>query len=252
MQGTLVKSNPWFLLNSCKKSSSIRIFCLPYAGGGASVYHSWVASAPNHIEVCPIQLPGRENRISEELFDNIQLLTKELATQIEPHVDKPYALFGHSMGALIVFELARELRRRKIREPERLFFSGRIAPHVPRVKPPIHDLDHQSFLKCLYDLNGTPESILQNEELMELFMPMLRNDFKMVETYEYIDEAPLNIPFSVLRGSEDSETSAYFMNEWSKHTVDSCIQHLIKGNHFFLNDQPQKILDLINEDLSFK
>ncbi|OEH94428.1 thioesterase II family protein [Bacillus solimangrovi] len=249
MQKTVMKNSPWLFVNKFSNSSSVRLFCLPYAGGGATIYHQWMSSISNKIEVCPIQLPGRENRIGEASYDNILFLVKEIAKEIEPYIDRPYALFGHSMGALICFELARELRRRKINNAERLFLSGRNAVHIPRLKPPIHKLDQETFINRLRELNGTPELLLQNKELMEFVIPIIRNDFKMVETYSYEQEKILNIPITVIGGTNDPYTSIEYLEEWREHTSNNCEVHQVEGEHFFLNNRTAEVLEIISNDL---
>lgn len=156
------------------QQSILRLFCFPYAGGAASIFRNWSHYLPAFIKVCPVELPRRGNRSKENLFNNLLPLVKILAKDILPHLDKPFAFFGHSMGALISFELAHFLQRENCFSPIHIFVSGRRAPHISDTDPPIHKLPESEFIRELRRLNGTPSSVLQNSELMKLMLPVVR------------------------------------------------------------------------------
>ncbi|MEL6702992.1 MAG: alpha/beta fold hydrolase [Bacteroidota bacterium] len=219
------------------ESPTVRMFCLPYAGGGASIYRQWGSVWPHVAEVFAVQPPGREGRIAEPLLTSMDTWIGQLATAVSPYLDRPYALFGHSMGALASFELAHELLRRGEPSPQCLIVSGRGAPHVPdpEIGIPMHQLSEGDFVERLKLLDGTPTAVLENRELMDLMVPVLRADFQVIETYSYTDRAPLPIPISVFGGISDSTATREDLEAWSEMTSNSFSIHRFQGGHFFLN-----------------
>src|SRR5581483_6245374 len=149
-------------------SPRLRLFCFPYAGGGASIYRTWPGKLPPTVEVCPIYLPGRENRIREKLFTHISPLVQALEDALQPHLDRPFAFFGYSLGALVAFELTRHLRRNQLPSPEYLFMAAHRAPQHPQHDSAVHQLPDPEFIRAVHRLGGTPEAVLQHEELMQV------------------------------------------------------------------------------------
>src|SRR5918999_1348036 len=174
-------SNPLFGSLKPNPGAQVRLFCFPYAGGGAAIYQGWAEHLPAAIDVCPIHLPGRGVRVNEKAYTKVSDLVRDLTPAILPLLDKPYALFGHSMGGLISFELARELRRRNVPAPVHIFISGRKAPQIPQQEEFIYNLPESEFVETLLRLNGTPTDILENKELMCIMIPLLRADFELCE-----------------------------------------------------------------------
>jgi medium-chain acyl-[acyl-carrier-protein] hydrolase len=240
-------SNPeitWLKTNS---SASLRLFCFPYAGGSSYLFRSWLNYLPKNIEVCPIELPGRGMKIKSIPFKQIEPLVKAIAIEILPYLDKPFAFFGHSMGGLVSFELARFMRRHHNLEPAHLFISGRRAPQTKDLKPPIHNLPQAEFIHELRQLNGTPSGVLNNHELMELLIPILRADFTVLETYTYFDETPLNCPISVFGGLQDKEVSLEQLEAWQAQTLNSFSLKMLPGDHFFIHSYQSFIPELIQQ-----
>lgn len=215
----------------------IRVLCFPYAGGGASIFRSWSELLPPEVEACAVQLPGREDQLRQAPFTQLSLLEQTLAQVLEPYLHIPLVLFGHSMGGLISFELARQLRRQRQPTPVHLFVSGHHAPQLPDPNPPIHQLPDPAFVAELRRLNGTPETVLQNSELMEVFLPVLRADFAICETYKYSIEAPLDCPLSVFGGLRDDRVSRDELAAWRSQTSASFTLDMFPGNHFFLESE---------------
>jgi len=228
----------------------LRLFCFPYAGGGASIFRTWSNNLPSEVEVCPIQLPGRENRLQEPPFNRLAPLVHVLAHVLLPYLDLPFVFFGHSMGALISFELARYLRRQHAPGPLHLFVSARRAPQIPAINPPIHHLPESAFIEALRDFNGTPESILQNAELMQLLLPVLRADFAVCETYTYSVEDPLACAISTFGGLQDCEVCYDELAAWREQTDGFFTQRMLPGNHFFLRSARVSLLRYITQDLT--
>jgi medium-chain acyl-[acyl-carrier-protein] hydrolase len=215
--------------------ADIRLFCLPYAGGGTLIFRNWPDLLPADIKVCPIRLPGRENRIGTAPFRRISDLTDALICDLVPFLDRPYAVFGHSMGALLGFEMVRTLRRREAPLPRRLLVSGCWAPQAPFPHNPLHTLPRNEFIARLREYGGTPEAVLDHAELMDLFIPVLRADFEMVETYAYTPEKPLECPISAFGGEWDERVSQEDLADWAEQTESDFKLSLFPGDHFFLH-----------------
>jgi medium-chain acyl-[acyl-carrier-protein] hydrolase len=240
-------TNPWITCLKPNPSASLRLFCLPYAGGNSYIFRPWLDRVSKTIEICPIELPGRGFQIKSTPFRQIELLVKAIAPAILPYLDKPFAFFGHSMGGLVSFELARFIRREYSLEPVHLFISGRRAPQIKNLKPPIHDLPEAEFLEKLRQLNGTPEEVLNNDELMELLIPILRADFALLENYNYTPEAPLKCPISVFGGLQDREVQLEELEAWREHTVGSFSLKMLTGDHFFVHSSQSLLPELIKQ-----
>jgi medium-chain acyl-[acyl-carrier-protein] hydrolase len=226
-----------------------RLFCFPYAGGGASIYHAWSRGLPATIDVCAVQLPGRENRIEEPLFTSLPSLIDALVYELAPYFDKPFAFFGHSMGALISFELARRLRRGRQPEPSQLFVSAYSAPQLPRSREVLHNLPSAEFLRSVFRMGGTPPAVLMNKELVNLMLPILRADFTIIETYVYTREEPLACPITAFGGGQDTVVTAHALQGWREQTSDIFKLYMLPGNHFFLQNNQQQLLQIIAADL---
>lgn len=175
----------------------LRLFCFPYAGGSAAIFRKWVENIPQTIELCAVEFPGRISQIQTSPLTRIEPLVDAIATALLPYLDKPFAFFGHSMGALVSFEVARLLQTEYNLKPGYLFISGRQAPQIPPHTAPIHNLPEPEFLAQLRRLNGTPAVLLENAELMQILIPILRADFAVLENYTYIDKPPLNCAIAV-------------------------------------------------------
>lgn len=242
-------SHLWGIPQKPKSGTRLRLFCFPYAGGGAAVFRGWAELLPSAVEVIPIQLPGRENRLREPAITQIPLLVQTVAQQLAVYLDKPFVLWGHSMGALISFELARQFRRENKPAPIHLFLSGHKAPQVEETKPPIHGLPEAEFIEEIRLLNGTPEAVFQNKELMQLLIPILRADFTAVESYQYTHEAPLDCSMSVYGGLQDDTINQRDLMLWSKHTTQTFRLHMFPGDHFFLHDAQAALLQTVSHKL---
>lgn len=209
----------------------------------------WPNEVPATVDIWTAQLPGRGNRIQEPPFTNLSPLVQALAEAIVPFLDRPFAFFGHSMGAMISFELARILQRRLGLKPDHLFVSGRIAPHIMDTQRRTYDLPEAEFIEELRRLNGTPVEVLEHPELMELMTPLLRADFSVVGTYTYLPGLPLNCPITAFGGLQDPEVSREQLEAWREYTTASFSLHMFPGDHFYLNTKRQLLLQVLSREL---
>ncbi|OKH28423.1 thioesterase II family protein [Chroogloeocystis siderophila] len=228
--------------------ADVRLFCFPYAGGGTLSFRSWGKNLPV-LEVCAIELPGRGRLMTIPPFTQLEPLVEAIATNILPHLNKPFAFFGHSMGAIVSFELTRILRKNYGIEPLHLFVSGRRAPQTSSEASFIHTLPEPEFLIKLRHLNGTPEAILANAELMELLSPILRADFAAVETYVYTEESPLNCSITAFGGLQDPEVNFTELEAWQQQTIAAFSVEMFPGDHFFLHSAEDLLLHSIEKSL---
>jgi medium-chain acyl-[acyl-carrier-protein] hydrolase len=243
-----VRAGGW-IVGTRRTDPAVRLFCLPPAGGGSSEYASWTEDFAEDIEVCPVELPGRQTRWREAPEDAVDALVEQLATAIAGELDRPYALFGHSMGSLLAFELIRTLRRRGQALPRVLFVSGGRAPHLRRTQDSIHDKSTEELTARLKAIGGLPDEVYQEKELLELLMPTIRADFALCETYRYREEPPLECPIVGLAGAEDEETPPAMMERWREQTAAGFALRVLPGGHFFLRPQRDAVLGVVRSAL---
>lgn len=220
-----------------------RLFCMPYAGGGVAPYRLWSRSLPDDIEVFAAQLPGREARIRETPLPSIAMMVTELLPVIEAASDLPYAIFGHSMGALIAYELTVALEKRGGRPPSRLFVSARRPPDEPDVRVPLHAMPGPQFLDELQERYGAiPAPVLDEPELLELLLPIVRADIRAVETYQpAADVARIRCPVLVYGGDADRHPLPAQLPLWDRACESPVRVRVFSGDHFYLNVQREAL-----------
>jgi medium-chain acyl-[acyl-carrier-protein] hydrolase len=247
--GTTHSTDRWFERYPSTAALRLRLVCLPYAGGGPGIYSSWSALLPQSVELGSVLLPGRGMHVKEAPVTSIAPLVQQLSDSLASYLDVPLALFGHSMGALLAFELARELRRRGWTQPVILLVSGHAAPQLPPLAEPIHDLPDSEFVQHIRDFEGTPDEVLQHVELMQIVLPILRADFSMLEAYQYVDEGPLSCAVSAFGGWQDSSLQQEQLEAWRQQTLGPFRLRMFQGGHFYLNQARPALLQAINHDL---
>jgi medium-chain acyl-[acyl-carrier-protein] hydrolase len=238
MSKTSVTNSPkasWFLCYRQLPNAKLRLFCFPYAGGGALIYRPWVDHLPTSVEAHLVQPPGRGGRLREAPFTSIEPMIESIASAILQYLDRPFAFFGHSMGAVIAFELARRLKREFNKEPACLFLSARRAPQLPDGDVITYNLPEPEFIDELRRLNGTPKEVFESPELLQLLLPVLRADFEVCQTYRFTEGAPLDCPISVYGGLQDEEVLQEHLDAWREQTTSSFTSHMFPGDHFFLH-----------------
>jgi len=242
----------WFSVAQPNPRASVRLFCFPYAGGDAQVYRAWPRHLPPSVEVLAARLPGRGLRIKEAPYRDLAPMVAAVASAITPYLDRPFAFFGHSMGALISFELTRLLNERGDRSPAHLFVSGRRAPQIPNDRPDTYDLPDAEFVEYLRSLKGTPAEVFDHPELLELMLPLLRADFSVVETYQNRPGPTLDCPVTAFGGESDEEVRVEEIKAWGEQTTGRFDARIMPGDHFFLNDPPTRslMLEVISSELA--
>jgi medium-chain acyl-[acyl-carrier-protein] hydrolase len=219
----------------------IRLFCFPYSGGAASAYRDWQRSLPAEFDVRPVQLPGRENRLLEDPISDLDTLLESLATDLRPALTAPFAFFGHSMGAVISWELARLLCHCYGATPVHMFVSG--CPALPYVHHRNYaDLPDAELTAHLRAIGGTPEEVLRDGEMMELLLPSIRADFTLLSNYKYQSGELLGCPVTAFAGDRDLSFPIEYLYEWSKLTSADCGVRILSGGHFFLHEAKDDLL----------
>jgi medium-chain acyl-[acyl-carrier-protein] hydrolase len=242
--------DPWIHRKSRTATPRLRLFCFPYAGGGAAVYRAWADALPDGVEVCAIRLPGRDLRLGEPPFRRVGDAAERIADALHRHLDLPYAIFGHSMGAVLGYEVARRIRSDTGLEPRRLLVSGHRAPHRPARRPPLHCLADDALIDAIRKLNGTPAEVFEHRELLALMLPLLRADFELVETWRELPGPRLSCPVTALGGDQDSGVPPEDLAAWHAVTDGPFTSVLFKGDHFFINTARDTVLDLLRRQLA--
>lgn len=213
------------------------------------MFRDWVKYIPPQIELIAVQLPGRENRFHEAPIRTAGTAVNEISAVLESYFDKPFAFFGHSMGALLSYETTRTLARNKKNLPEHLFISGRFSPDTIRNKSSVHNLPEDLFLAEIQKYGGLPEKILEDAEMRSFFFPTLRADMEMCEKYIYERTSALTIPITVYNGLTDEGVNPSEKNGWEDMTEMSCEIKYFAGGHFFFKDSPNEFFGQLRKDL---
>ncbi len=240
----------WLVCPQPRADAQVRLICFPYAGGGASAFTDWAELLPDNIELCIVQLPGRETRLREPLLSDMKQLADILVEELHPFMDRPFAFFGHSMGAMVCYEVARRLNNKGDALPYQLMLSARAAPQLQDLSEALRFLDNDAFIARLHDLYGAvPEAIRQSAELQQVFLPILRADVTLLETHPHDAGEPLSCPVTVMGGSNDPAISAAMLAGWQQLCSEKFSQHEFAGGHFYLHAQREKVVALVVEKL---
>ena len=244
-------ANPWFVRPSKRPGAAFRLFCFPRAGGGVASFRNWPEDAHPEIEVALVQPPGRETRLREAPLNSMDTLVSSICEAVTDLLDRPYALYGHSLGAKVAFETSVELRRRGIPAPIGFFAAASAAPTVPWTRPLLHSLSDLELLREIQKrYGGVPEGILANQELWPFLVPALRADIKILETYRYADTPPLSCLVTCFCGTGDTMTPESEALEWRRQTSGEFRLLMLPGDHFFPLQERPRVLKQIAVDLS--
>lgn len=245
-------SSQWLIrLSPETEQTRIQLICAPYAGGSSSSFRRWSHKLPPDIALYAIELPGRGSRFAQPCLHSVHEVISQLTKEVRPALDQPFALFGHSLGAVIVFELALQIRRLGMSPPVRVIISGQRAFDRPSPRPPIHDLPDQDFLQEIDRYGGTPPGLFEDEELRSMFLPVLRADFTLGETYDHRQSERLEVDICAYGGWEDDEVSLDDIKAWEAYTSGRFRYRMFPGNHFFLHRHEDLFLENLVKDLEF-
>ncbi|MDA2157985.1 MULTISPECIES: thioesterase II family protein [Bacillus cereus group] len=228
----------------------MKLFCLPYAGGSETIYYKWKKYLNLSIQLEPIELKGRGKRFNEGFYETLEEAVEDIFQNIKDKiVDDEYAIYGHSMGGLLAYELYYKIFSENLRIPKHIFFSGYKSPSIIRSKKQIHTLSDEEFIREVIELGGTPEEVVECEELLQLFIPILRSDFKILEKYIYREKKEkIQCSISILNGKED-DINLEELLAWKNHEGKGFKVYNFEGNHFFLNTNVESVTNIINKIL---
>lgn len=223
------------------------LFCLPYAGGSEVIYYKWKKYLNPSIQLESIELKGRGKRYGEIFYETLDEAVEDILRNIKDKImDDDYAIYGHSMGSLLAYELYYKIKEQKLKNPRHIFFSGYKAPSIIRKKENIYTLPDYDFMKKVIELGGTPEELVKNKELLEIFLPVIRSDFKILENYNYKErEDKIECDVSILNGKQDSINLEEIL-AWKKHVDKGFKVYNFEGDHFFINNNVENIINTIN------
>lgn len=233
-----------------RKDAAVRLLCLPHAGAGAATYRAWSSGLESWIGVCPLEPPGRGKRRGEPPFTSARQLVESLVEEITANVDEPFAIFGHSTGALCAYETVRELRRVDGPQPVHLFVSGRRAPQIPMERHDVRAMDLRELAGFLRRLGGTPEEVLADQAILGLLRTALAADFDVNELYEYVDGPLLDAPITAFAGTGDVGADPALMAPWERHTTGRFALRELDGGHFCAFEHSGQVHSLLTQDLA--
>lgn len=241
------KSNVWLPHSSHQSHARARLFCLPYAGGSAAAFRNWTAGFPSEIQLCPVELPGRGTRFKEPPSHQLMPLAKAVCEGILPYLDRPFAIFGHSMGGRLGFEVCRDLESRFGIHPLMFFAAGATSPETPESNP-AHDLPDDALIARLRSMNQSRPGALDHPELLQMIIPLLRADLSVSETYVYQPGPRLMCPVVVMGGISDLETTREGLEGWKKYAGSFKLK-MFPGDHFFINTAKTQVLNTLLEEM---
>lgn len=243
----MINTQGWYLEYKKNPSASVRLFCFHHSGGGASSYYPWIDYLSPNIEMIAIQLPGRENRFTEPLNNRVGDIVSQLSTRFAVYTDKPFFVFGHSLGALISFEFTKSIHQLYSIYPFHMIISATKAPHLPFRMRNLSRLNDKDLKEQLKIYNGIDERILNDDELLDLFLPIVRSDFSIYENYSYYESKPLPCDILAFSGINDKTVTPEEILAWDKYTEGKFEYLSFPGGHFFLRDKQKRILEIINQ-----
>lgn len=240
--------NNWIRRYAPHGDTAVRLVCFPHAGGSASFFHSVALKLPANVDVVALQYPGRQDRRREPTIDDIGEYTDQITPVLETMSSKPTVFFGHSMGAVLAFEVARRLERASANAPRSLIASGRRGPSTYREET-VHLRDDSGIIDEIKLLNGTNAALLGDEEILRMALPAIRSDYRAIETYTCRPEYKVRCPITVLIGDSDPKTTVEEAQSWQRHTTSPFRLRTFSGGHFYLSDHQSEVTAEIETEL---
>ena len=243
-------SAPKFVRQAASSQPRVRLFCLPFAGGSAAVFAGWGERLKPDIEVWAAQPRARGMRFKEASLESVDAMAEEYFAALRPSLDMPFAFYGHSLGGLLAFELTRRLQAEGLALPEHLFIGASAPPHLGRIHEEIGHLPDAEFVNAIQDrYAGIPEAVLQEPELMEMFLPPLKADFLAYERYKFRKTAGVTCPVTIFAGAEDRVLAPHLLEEWERHAGGTFSMETVPGGHFFLAESAERVQRRIRKSL---
>ncbi|WDE13824.1 thioesterase II family protein [Thalassomonas haliotis] len=236
----------WLVNPLPRPDADLRLICFPYAGGNAATFTPWIKQLSTNVELIAIQAPGRASRLFESPHNNMDELIAELLPLIPTLLDKPTIFYGHSLGSRVAFELMTRLKAQGLPLPVHFIASGSRGPQVKAKENTTYHLADDAFMTELENLNGTPKAVLENKELMELFLPLLRADFEIAETYQYNSKITFDCPLTVLGGEQDIQITREHLQGWQDFFALPADIQILPGDHFFIDSHPELVTEQVN------
>jgi medium-chain acyl-[acyl-carrier-protein] hydrolase len=231
-----------FVRKTDRPNARVRLFCFTFAGSSAQVFHGWNEHAPEWLEVSGFELPGHGSRLAERPIDTQDEVAAEIADTLEPFLDRPYALFGHCLGAAQAYEATRVLRERGKAQPLHLFTSGARGPHLGIPIADVEAMADDEFIEHMHKAYSAPIEFLRHPEMRPLFLPMVRADARMTQNYRYAPGPPMSYPITAAAGETDPDVQMEHLEGWRQHTTASVATRIYPGNHFFFVDSAPRLL----------
>jgi surfactin synthase thioesterase subunit len=231
-----------FVRKTDRPQARVRLFCFTFAASSAQIFHGWNDHAPDWIEVSGCELPGHGGRLSETPLDSQDLAAREIADILEPVLDRPYALFGHCLGATLAYEATRLLHQRGKTQPLRLFTSGARGPHLGIPIADVESMEDDEFIEHMHRAYSAPIAFLRHPEMRPLFLPMVRADARMTQNYRYSPGPPAAYPITAVAGETDPDVQLEHLEGWARHTTAGVTTHVYPGSHFFFLDSVPALL----------